>query len=90
MGLEESENGLDQGWKGNGIYFCRLGLQKTRNEILFSGGVVLNAVLVRAGDYLPEAIWLADIVGGELRAQLAGWAGWLAESPDGGVGWPAG
>ena len=52
--------------------------------------MVLNAVLVRAGDYLPEAIWLADIVGGELRAQLAGWAGWLAESPDGGVGWPAG
>ena len=47
--------------------------------------MVLNAVLVRAGDYLPEAIWLADIVGGELRAQLVGWADWLAESPAGGV-----
>ena len=37
-GLAGSENRLDQGGKGNGIYFCRLGLPKTRNDVFFSGG----------------------------------------------------
>ena len=71
-GLAGSENRLDQGWKGNGIYFCRLGLQKSRNEISFSAGVVLSAVLVRARESIPEAGWLAEIVGGKLRTQLVG------------------